>query len=238
MIWFTCKQCAKTHGRPESSIGAMVFCECGQGNLVPWESTSASPPESAEPAATPEATPASEKRPVRQFEAVPVDEEREARPGVSRSRRRSRYAPDPNFCLNHERIPSQKTCDDCGEAFCRDCTLLFQGVTLCGPCKNHRVRSFQRSPRLSTLALVSVLLALVSAPLAISLVGAVDNLVVSLIALASQVLVLSAGVLAWQTTDANAKLRGRNLAVTAIVTAGISSCLTAALALFSAGMLT
>ena len=44
MIWFSCPKCGKTHGRPENSAGTMVFCECGQGNRVPWESTVAEPP--------------------------------------------------------------------------------------------------------------------------------------------------------------------------------------------------
>ena len=52
MIWFTCKQCGKTHGRPENSVGSLVFCECGAGNTVPWESTVAEP---EQPAAAPAA---------------------------------------------------------------------------------------------------------------------------------------------------------------------------------------
>ena len=43
MIWFACKQCGKTHGRPDSAIGATIFCDCGCGLLVPWESTAAEP---------------------------------------------------------------------------------------------------------------------------------------------------------------------------------------------------
>ena len=39
MIWFACKQCGKRHGRAESLVGTLVFCECGQGNRVPWAST-------------------------------------------------------------------------------------------------------------------------------------------------------------------------------------------------------
>ena len=39
MIWFTCRQCGKRHVRPEAECGTLVFCECGQGNRVPWQST-------------------------------------------------------------------------------------------------------------------------------------------------------------------------------------------------------
>src|SRR5262249_16114600 len=45
MIWFSCKQCGKVHGRAENSAGTLVFCDCGQGNTVPWESTAAEPEE-------------------------------------------------------------------------------------------------------------------------------------------------------------------------------------------------
>ncbi len=53
MIWFNCSKCGKTHGRPENSIGSVVFCECGQGNRVPWESTAPEPPPQPVPAALP-----------------------------------------------------------------------------------------------------------------------------------------------------------------------------------------
>src|SRR5437588_8008736 len=43
MIWFTCKKCGKTHGRAENSAGSMIFCDCGHGSLVPWESTAPEP---------------------------------------------------------------------------------------------------------------------------------------------------------------------------------------------------
>src|SRR5271156_3655754 len=43
MIHFTCKKCGKTHSRPDSTGGTMIFCDCGHGNTVPWESTVAEP---------------------------------------------------------------------------------------------------------------------------------------------------------------------------------------------------
>ena len=43
MIWFQCKKCGKTHSRPDSSAGTMIFCNSGHGNTIPWESTATEP---------------------------------------------------------------------------------------------------------------------------------------------------------------------------------------------------
>src|SRR5713101_440815 len=116
MIWFSCKQCGKVQGRPEGSVGTMVFCDCGQGNLVPWESTipePESPPPGSVPAA-PMLEPVS--FPKEDTSALP-----EARPIRSRKGRFGRPAPrrfDPNYCLNHETVASKSMCVDCGEGFC------------------------------------------------------------------------------------------------------------------------
>jgi hypothetical protein len=59
MIWFPCKHCGKVHGRPENSAGTMIFCDCGQGVTVPWESTAA-PTAPASTAELPTAMPAVE----------------------------------------------------------------------------------------------------------------------------------------------------------------------------------
>ena len=165
MIWFACRQCGKKHGRPESSAGTMVFCECGQGNSVPWESTTEPPPA---PAAVPEPPPALPVPP--RLEPIPVDEERvpvpprpptarpprdpeepPVRPGPRRrwERRPGPRRRDPRFCLNHEDTPRHKNCFDCGEAFCPDCLVGVGADSLCGPCKNFRVYIKGRSPRLS-----------------------------------------------------------------------------------------
>src|SRR5438132_8967068 len=147
MIWFACKQCGKTHGRPESSVGTTIFCECGQGNLVPWESTAPEPPRiEAEPAAA--APPAPPPAPL-PFPAPaaprlePVTFEKSPPPSIPVARPRGRGArvrPDPNFCLQHPTTPSKSPCADCREGFCADCLVTFQGESLCGPCKNFRVR--------------------------------------------------------------------------------------------------
>lgn len=62
MIWFTCKQCGKRHGRPDETSGSLLFCECGQANRVPWDSTALEPP-TLEPAdARPSSRPAPRTR--------------------------------------------------------------------------------------------------------------------------------------------------------------------------------
>ncbi len=49
MIWFACKSCGKRHKQPVEAAGSLVFCECGQSNRVPWESTVPAPREATEP---------------------------------------------------------------------------------------------------------------------------------------------------------------------------------------------
>ena len=75
MIWFACKQCGKRHSRAESSIGTLIFCECGQANTVPWESTVEAPPVTEAPEPLPAAPAAPLPLPPR-LDPVPVGEER------------------------------------------------------------------------------------------------------------------------------------------------------------------
>jgi hypothetical protein len=231
MIWFTCKQCGKTHGRPESAVGSMLFCECGQGNLVPWESTVAEPAASAAP--PPAAVPAAPPLEPLSFER---DRDRRGRAPGTRSRRRARYTPDPNFCLNHESLASQKTCPDCGEAFCNECTVVFQGITLCGPCKNYRVRALQEARQLSTLALVSLLLAVVTGPLAICLIANVGSVLMSSVVLAAHAVPIVLSVLALRHLEKNPKLTGRSLALTGIMMAALTASFALVLAIFGPGV--
>lgn len=216
MIWFTCKQCGKAHGRPESSAGSMIFCDCGQGNLVPWESTIAEP--ATPPASATPATPI----PVRVDEELP-----QVLP--PRRRRSGRRRPDPAFCLNHETVASQHKCPDCGEAFCGDCVLALQGTTLCGPCKNYRVRKLLRPSRLSGLALTSVLLAFVSGPLAFCIYPFADlsgMSLLGLLALLPQLVAFVLGALALRSTESDTQRSGRSLAITGMVTAAVVGVLT------------
>jgi hypothetical protein len=223
MIWFTCRQCGKAHGRPESSVGSMIFCECGQGNTVPWESTIAAPE-------TPSA-PAQSSAPV----AIPLQVEDELPQILPQVRRRStRRQPDPAFCLNHETVPSQHKCPDCGEAFCADCVLTFQDTTLCGPCKNYRVRRMMRPPQLSGFALTSVLLALMTGPLIFCpfAVSSVSSLW-GLLGLLPQLVAFGLGALALRTTETDAQRSGRSLAITGMVTAAVACVLTLLVTVFA-----
>src|SRR5262249_4493976 len=43
MIHFACKTCGKLFERPDAAAGTLVFCDCGTGNRVPWESTATAP---------------------------------------------------------------------------------------------------------------------------------------------------------------------------------------------------
>src|SRR5271156_2827409 len=105
MIWFTCKKCGKSHGRGESSAGTMIFCDCGHGNTVPWESTAAEPapvavvaaprvpdlaPIQFDPVLAP-ATPASPNASAYPVAPPPVEEDRPTRRGRMEKR-------DPDFC--------------------------------------------------------------------------------------------------------------------------------------------
>jgi hypothetical protein len=225
MIWFTCKKCGKTEGRPETAIGSMIFCECGQGNLVPWESTTAEPPTPPMPAGPP-AVPA---RPVPG--ALPLSDDPALPDLMPRTRRRpSRRVPDPNYCLNHETVPSRHRCSDCGEAFCEDCLVTFQAQTVCGPCKTLRVRKWMRPQRVSGLAVTSAILALVTGPLAFCLVpfggGAGGASLLSLLALVPQVAAFALGALALRATETATPRSGRSLAITGMVTAVVAGALT------------
>src|SRR5258708_1286332 len=141
MIWFTCKKCGKTHGRPDPAAGTMIFCECGNGNTVPWESTI------AEPAAPPVATPAPkgpDLGPI-QFDPTMVNpppggaaprpspypssaaDRDDDEPRYRRGRTEKR---DPDYCFNHQRRPKIETCAECEQGFCADCLVKFQGVLL------------------------------------------------------------------------------------------------------------
>jgi hypothetical protein len=224
MIWFACKDCGKRHQRPAEAAGTLVFCSCGAGNRVPWESTVPAPEQPEEPVpAAPAARRAAE------------DEEDDDR--VPRRRRglepRRR---DPAYCFNHTDAPSVKTCDDCHEAFCERCVVPLQGRTLCGPCKNFRLRSAQRPLQLSTLAVLSLVIGVVSGPPGICLLGglatpdAAGSGLATFAGIAGTVFPLAAlgcGLAALWYINRNPRLAGRGLAVTgmAVASAGLLWCL-------------
>jgi hypothetical protein len=159
MIWFRCKQCGKHHGRAESLSGTLVFCECGHGNRVPWESTA------EEPEGPPQEVPAA-PAPAEAAEEVPPPP---PPPPPPRRAPRPPRRRNPAYCLNHDEAASEKKCDACREMFCAACVVALRGRTLCGPCKNFFVRSLDRPPRVSALALVAVAVGLISGPVTLCL---------------------------------------------------------------------
>jgi hypothetical protein len=234
MIWFSCKQCGKVQGRPENSAGTLIFCDCGQGNTVPWEST-ASEPEAPLPVAVP-ALPTGPKLEPLSFDPGTSPPPLPSTPAPrARSRRRpQRYRPDPNYCLNHEGVPSQKTCAACEEAFCNDCIALFQGVNTCGPCKNFQLRALQKPPRISGLALSSLVLALLTGPWVLGLIGT-GNFILCLLALIACGSALVLGIAGLKVIE-KTRLGGRSLALTGILAAAGIGLLAVVLTFFAPGI--
>jgi hypothetical protein len=234
MIWFACKQCGKRHGRGEHLAGTLVFCECGQGNRVPWSSTVAEPePEEALPAPPPPRAPdplLDDTRSEREF----------LRPRRSRARRR----PNPAYCLNHEEAPKDAICAACHCSFCSACVVTLQGQTLCGPCKNFRLGGLSRPAHVSPLAVVAFVLALICTVVSLflcfmaigfavkmesGLVGAIPCCVIALFFAAGELIVSG---IALRQMDRQPALGGRGLAMTG-ATAGLTGVVWAtALAIF------
>jgi hypothetical protein len=169
MIWFTCKQCGKRHSRAEGLAGTLVFCDCGQGNRVPWASTTA-PAEPLDAQPVPVPVPPSRPRTVpREIpEALPTGPPPAAplppRPPASLPRKVR-----PEFCFNHDEDASTGTCAACRLPFCPNCLVALGGQTLCGPCKNFRVGGMGRPPRVLPLAVVALVVSLVSGPVTLIL---------------------------------------------------------------------
>jgi hypothetical protein len=232
MIWFACKQCGKHHGRAESLIGTLVFCECGHGNRVPWASTVPEPEVPKEPAPRPAPR-----------AALPADDDDRPPPmDFPRTQRRLRpfRRPDPNFCLNHDETAAEHTCDACRARFCSACAVTLQGKTLCGPCKNFRVRGLHRPARASALAIVALVLALVSGPVAfvLAMAGAqtstggsvVLGVVLCVVGLILPAAALVVSRFALRDVETKANVRGRSLAMTGLTTAlvGVMWCVSVA----------
>ena len=235
MIWFTCTKCRKVISRPETSAGAFVFCDCGQGMVVPWESTMSAP---AEPEADPQAPPVPRVVPL----PMPMDEEpipvAKAAPSSARSDgsdARSREwakpsARDPNACFNHQDRPGQEKCADCAENFCGDCLVKLKGTSLCGPCKNFRLREVNKPSSVSGKAVVGILLAVCCAPLATCLVpfpiSGFYRRPLRGGACWEQLLAMLLGGLALHDTEKDPRLTGRSLAITTLLTGGLAVVVT------------
>lgn len=238
MIWFACKQCGKRHGRGGHFAGTLVFCECGHGNRVPWSSTVAEPePEEARPAPLPPPRP--------RVPRTLRDEDRPEPEFLRPRRSRERRQPNPAYCLNHDETPKEATCAACRCSFCAACVIPVQGQSLCGPCKNFRIGGLSRPPRLTPLAIVAFVLALVTTVIslfltfvAIGLEVRGTNGVFPAIACSFIALVLAGGesVVGWlalRQIDRQPNLGGRALAMTGAA-AGLTGVVWAfAIALFS-----
>lgn len=220
MIWFACKKCGKTHGRPENLAGTLVFCECSFGNRVPWASTVAEPEPDANPIPIP-MPPAPPSRP----SPSPERERDEPRPLDRPLRRREPRRTNSRYCLNHEDAASEHTCADCKASFCAGCVVTLQDKTLCGPCKNFRVRGLNRPARVSALAIVSLVVGLVGGPVTFCLNAyniysqQTQSSIAVAIALCIVGLLVPLGslVLAWlalREMDAKPSTGGRSLALT------------------------
>lgn len=158
MIWFKCKQCGRDHSKGDNLAGTMVFCECGQGNLVPWSSTIPEP-EVEEAVPLPVAMPPEPPRPVPRAAApgpgAPY-------PAPARDRPQRRVSPD--YCFNHEEQAAHQPCDSCRLPFCAACLVTLQDRALCSPCKNFVLRGLTRPVRTSALAIVSLVVGMISGP--------------------------------------------------------------------------
>src|SRR5437667_316524 len=120
----------------------------------------------------------------------------------------------PGQCFNHQDRPVLHKCEDCNEGFCADCVVRFQGHTLCGPCKNFRLRRTDRSATLSGKALTAVILAMCAAPAVACLWPFGMNgivAVMAILALMAQGSAIVLGVLALRETENNPRLGGRAL---------------------------
>jgi hypothetical protein len=185
MIWFNCKKCNKPHSRPDSQAGTMIFCDCGQGLTIPWESTALPARPTAETVPThvdddddeedlPEAIPVPRPRAV----PIPVadDDQPARRPSqtlpptpptgdsLPQKKRRTIKRTNPAYCFNHEEAASETVCDDCKLSFCNACVVDFQGYTLCSPCKNFRLRDRAVPTRVSPWAVVALVAGFASGP--------------------------------------------------------------------------
>jgi hypothetical protein len=154
-------------------------------------------------------------------------------------RRREARRPNPAYCLNHDDKASEHTCADCKCPFCSACVVNLGGQTLCGPCKNFRIRGLHRPSRMTALSIIAAVVALVGGPLtfcltmvgvnpAINTQGSVAlSIVMCLVGLLVPAGGLVLGWLALREIDTKPNAGGRALALTGAVTstAGILWCL-------------
>lgn len=238
MIWFSCQKCGKALGRPEASAGAFIFCDCGHGNVVPWDSTIPAPAQPVPVDPLPPSPPPLRPVPVGE-EQIPMAR-RPAPPPLPpqqprESRRRTPEYRAPGQCFNHQDRPVTRKCDACNEGFCTDCLVLLKGETLCGPCKNFRLKQTEHPPSLSAKAIAGVILAIATSPLVLCLWPFGANAFAVLVAMLGLIVQLSAivlGILAIRETESDPRVAGRSLAITTVLTGGVSTLVTVMFVLF------
>ena len=239
MIWFTCKKCGKTHGRPENSAGTMIFCDCGSGTTVPWESSAtepAAPPATAAPrvpdlapiqfdpvsSSSPGMPTQASSKPGSTYPKSPPpldDDDRPTRRGRNEKR-------DPDYCFNHQRRPKAQVCAECEETFCAGCLVKFQDTALCGPCKNFRARREELPPVSGSMANASLIIAIIAGPLMVCFLlwspGNDAMRVLSWLSLLPQAMALGMG--AWALLDAERehKAGGQWVAVSGVTAASLA----------------
>jgi hypothetical protein len=142
--------------------------------------------------------------------------------------------------MNHTGRASHAVCVDCKNGFCQDCLLQFQGQSVCSSCKIQRVKALHKPSPTSQLALVSLLLALFTGPLAFCLIVVGRSFAtprLSIWALLPQLTALGLGIWALSVTERNHRLGGRSLAIAAIVTASFGVFWSVFLALYAARLM-
>lgn len=231
MIAFSCRQCGKRFDRPDNAAGTLVFCDCGTSNSVPFESTLAPLPEGAAPPARVPSIPALVPR----WEQTGASsQEWEPRPQASWP---SAPSFNPAYCLNHPTTPKQLECADCRLPFCGDCAVTLQGAGLCGPCKNHRLRTLQQGARVSIMAIFSPVIALLAGGLwSFVMLAAIGNQaekstlqMLGALGLLPQVIALTLGALSLHSIETDRTVGGREWAMTGLVAAVVSGTLMAVL---------
>jgi hypothetical protein len=181
---------------------------------------------------------------------VPVGEERvpvvrppryEGPPGgppYPQRRRPPVMARDRNFCFNHQHLPMERTCESCAERFCAHCLVMFQGKTLCGPCKNAMIKVLDEPPKVSGLAITAALMGVGFCLVGFCLLplGTItDPLPFLVFFLLVQLGLLGMSAFAVYRTEKTSLLRGRSLAITGLVASGVGILLTVVAAFYSYG---
>ncbi|MFO0866605.1 MAG: hypothetical protein U0744_18525 [Gemmataceae bacterium] len=153
----------------------------------------------------------------------------------TRGRRRRKHVVDPNICFNHERTASKTVCRDCGVGFCEQCLVEFEGASLCGPCKNFRIRMVQQPHDMPGLAVLALLGALLTTPFFFCLLpmgkqNAIPML--ALLAILPEIGAFLAAVVVLSRLSKSGKTAGRSLALATIVASVVLSFLMGLLTIF------